>query len=378
VLLAEDAAASTVAADGLLESGSLAVKMADPALELEQAGIAWQGKIALEGLGDVMSVTSDGALKGGETRLESPDAGVRQKDFAWEGRIELERKPGADPVLAARGSLVGGRLDGRINKQQLRLGYQGLNWTGRIGSAAGDEAGASGSLKVSGITLRTPEDELTLASADEVRLDGLSMPRATTIDVADVQIDNLAAGVPGANPEVGGLARAGRVALMGIQWRAAERAAIESVTVDSLDVHMVRTAEGGWQMIDEIRAATGGGGGASPEEAAEAPAPGGSAASTPTLSIGRGAITGDSRIRFEDQAVEPAAVFDIALQEAAIGSLDTAQPAQEKSAQAGRKAGPSCQPVGRRLRQTLRRSLRGRSQGQDQQSGRPGHFTVRG
>ena len=275
VLLAEDAAASTVAADGLLESGSLAVKMADPALELEQAGIAWQGKIALEGLGDVMSVTSDGALKGGETRLESPDAGVRQKDFAWEGRIELERKPGADPVLAARGSLVGGRLDGRINKQQLRLGYQGLNWTGRIGSAAGDEAGASGSLKVSGITLRTPEDELTLASADEVRLDGLSMPRATTIDVADVQIDNLAAGVPGANPEVGGLARAGRVALMGIQWRAGGRTAIESVTVDSLDVHMVRTAEGGWQMIDEIRAATGGGGGASPEEAAEAPAPGG-------------------------------------------------------------------------------------------------------
>lgn len=335
LLLAQDAAASTVTTDGTLESGNLVVEMADSGLALGQSDLAWQGKIVVAGLADAMTITSDGTLKGGETRVESPDFDVHQTDLAWEGQFELGRKPDAEPVLAATGTLVSGGLEGRVRKSQLEVIHEGLDWRGRIGSAASDKAGASGSLKLKGPALRALQGGLTIAAADELRLEGLSMPGLENIAVADMQVDNLAVGVSGEGAESGGLTRAGGLKLNGIRWRAGERAAIEAATLENLDVQLVRTAEGGWQAIDEIRAATGGEAGASDEEAVQEPPPAESApGEAPTgdgteFAIGRVAITGDSRLHFEDKAVTPPALFEIALQETEIGSLDTAQPAQE-------------------------------------------------
>ena len=338
LLVAGDAADSTVVADGSLESGKLAVKLADPALEVGQAGLAWQGKVEVAGLGDVMHVTSDGTLKGGETRIDSPDLDVRQADFAWEGRIELASKAGNEPVFTAQGTLVSGSLDGRVKTQRLALAHEGLDWRGRIGSAANEKAGASGSLKLKGPAVRVAEGELTVASADEVRLEGLSMPGVESVDIAGVEIDNLSAGTTG---EGAGLARAGGVKLDGIRWRAGEKAAVEAAVLDDLDVHLVRRAEGGWQTIDEIRAATGGERAAAEQEGGESPAPAAEASTGngAGFSVGRVAITGDSRFRFEDKAVTPAALFDIALQEAEISALDTAQPAQESPLKLAGKLG---------------------------------------
>jgi hypothetical protein len=153
------------------------------------------------------------------------------------------------------------------------------------------------------------------------------MPGAESIEVSDVTIGGLAAGVPAGDSDGGAVARASGVKVNGIQWRSGERTAVEAITLEGLDARLVKTSEGGWQTIDAMLAAAGGGGQgvAEPETTAESAA----AADTSTFSVGRVAITGDSRVYFEDQSVKPAAQFDIALQEAQISALDTAQPAQE-------------------------------------------------
>lgn len=328
LLLAEDPAASTAAVDGGLESGKLSLKAGD-ALELEQADVAWQGSIDLTGMGDAVELASDGTLQAGQTRLESPDIDLQNEDVAWEGKVDFRQKPGAAVAVSASGKLGGGGLDARLKQQQLHLAYGGLDWSGRLGSGKGKQASASGSLKVKGIKLDT-ERGLVLVSADDVRVNEVSMPGASAIDVADVQVTNLAAGVPADDAEAGRLARAGGVKLSGIQWRAGERAAVEAVDLEGLDVQLVRTGEGGWRTIDEMRAATGGTAAASPPATGETQEPEDSPpADKPAFAIGHFAITGDSRLRFEDQAVKPAAVFDVALQEAQISALDTSKPAQE-------------------------------------------------
>jgi outer membrane protein OmpA-like peptidoglycan-associated protein len=325
--LAEDAAASTVNADGSLESGNLSLTVAESGLKLEQSDTGWQGKIALTGLGESSSITSDGTLKAGEIRLDTADVGLQQPDLSWEGQLEVKTAAESDPEVVATGALATGGLDARLKKQQLQLLHQGVTWNGRIGNGAGESASAKGELDARGIALRTADGGLTLASADSVKVDGLSMPGAGSIDVSEVQVNNLAAGVPGADPDAGAVARAANVAVNGIEWRAGERTAVEAITVAGLDARLVKTGEGGWQTIDAMRAATGAGteGASDPETSSETPA----AADASTFSIGRVAVTGDSRIYFEDQSVEPVAQFDITLEEAEISALDTAQPSQE-------------------------------------------------
>lgn len=343
LMLATDDSDATLTANGALDSGDLTVKLTEPEMMIEQSGLSWRGMIEVTALADLMRLNSDGALKGVESRVEHSDIKLSQSDLAWEGQFEFETNVGDEPILTAEGSLATGKLDGQVRKSQLRVTHKGLEWSGRIGNAGSEKAGTSGSLTVKGPALSALKGKSTLASADELRLKGFSMPEAANIDVADMQVKNLAIGVSGQDVKAGGLARAGGVKLSNMHWRAGERAAVESAVLENLDFHLVRTPDGDLNVYDQINVLTGGGtaSGQSETQVNETPDEA-SAGQGPEIAIGRISITGDSRFRFEDKAVKPAALFDIALQEAEVNSLDSAQPAQESplklSARLGKNA----------------------------------------
>ncbi|MGB5640066.1 MAG: DUF748 domain-containing protein [Sedimenticolaceae bacterium] len=323
VALAADPAGSRVAAEGTLVSNDFGLGIEDSALQLQQTGMNWDGKITVSGLGDITEVAANGSIRAGETQLDNPEVSIRQSDTNWKGQVFFKQGVPGDQSITATGSLGLGAADTRLKGQQLRIVHDRANWDGQFG---GD--GANGNLKMAGFSVSNLQNEMVIAAADQMSLEGVKAPGIESLDIGQIQVGGFVTGLPkGADA---GLAGATGIAISGLQWRSAGSTAIDSVTIDGLQASLVRSADGRFTGVDALLEATGGGDTAAPTDA-DAPTPDagpGDTGGSSAVAVGKVSITGDSRLQFADSSVEPAAGFEIAIDEAELGAFDTQQPAQ--------------------------------------------------
>lgn len=173
--LARGEAAHTLQGHGDLRGGTLTLRVEDSATELRHAALRWQG--SLDGRRDAdgaVQLSQHGTLRVKALHATLPAGRLSGESLDWDGALELALAAGGSrPRLRLEGELAGRPLTLELAAADTRLDGAGLRWQGRLEAGPGDGGGLrvsqQGTLTLDDLDLRRAETRLSEA---QLRWDG--------------------------------------------------------------------------------------------------------------------------------------------------------------------------------------------------------------
>lgn len=329
-------AAGQLTAKGLdTTRGALSLSLAAldlPKLDLDLTRQG-DGAMALDHTGEL-------ALEG--LTLRDASGTISQQGLHWAGATGLEI-PAQGPLrLTSEGTLESQGLDVRVADRDAQLAYQTLAWKGRFGLGVGDgleELDAEGTLHIRQLHTDALSRHYTLVAFEDLQAGPIRVRGPEQITVDQVEVRELTLGQTeqsasqDQDKETMNLFQSAllRVEEIGLSKE-------QGLTIAAIEEHDVtgltwRDREGRWNvlgLIDGIKAIAEGPSPQAKQAAQDRPGP--AAGSTPgpdqglPVRIGRIRVSGDSRLVFADDSLDPPLHEEIRFQRAELRELDSTQP----------------------------------------------------
>ncbi len=391
---------------GSLAQGAASVKLAEPALGYQDAGLTWTGKLNLEEESTQTLIGASGRLKLQAPRLEAgaEKAALEAKlvDLTQD-RMQLQRDRQSGAVtLSHQGSLGIEQLAGRSvndrlsqktmrwqgaltlasSAERLRLDTQGtlssnglvlsvpgtdldlnqasLQWAGKIGyGLAGGQTQLEtlGDLELRELLVDAPKYQQELLAFDRLMLEKIRIQNPQLMDVAAITFENLLFARRPSAEEAGqdtppALVQSKRSRLSDFLYSDTEGLYVKKVEHENLNATFRRNPKGEFYLVGVIdllidvltrdEIAEA----AHTDKAKSKPRPAAkSGAATQALRIRADEVlaTGESSLTFVDHAVSPPYQASLNFQKLQIGLLDTAAPGQSSPFELSAKIGKHAQ-----------------------------------
>ncbi|MGD9078356.1 MAG: DUF748 domain-containing protein [Desulfobacterales bacterium] len=330
----EKAAEQRIMANGTLAGGMLTVHLVQENLNLTHTGLDWQGKFdyAIEKAGT--KINTDGQMRLAAVKFESPQVNLAEEELTWKGALQFSIPPDAGgQKFVADGALNASQLLVSLLNRKLKFKHQGLSWKGRLDSAEPDDLKslkAEADVILNEIEILNAEKDQPLLNSKGVNLQGIKIDGLDKINVSGIEINGLALLAELKSAQAtdadSSLLRLQALEAKDIQLSQQKNLAIESINMKAMKIFLRRDSAGKLPAIEGLNTVQ------SDEASADQSKPAASDSKTKEkpsdfgFRIGQIEITGDSKLRFQDESVSPAFSIDLSLLEARLDDLDSRQP----------------------------------------------------
>ena len=338
---------------GKLVSLKLGVGISDPPIEVSYDELTWDGSLAVNKDNQALTVQHQGKGSISELALTSAADKIREKSLSWDGSGNTEINLESSALnTKVKGKLVSDKLDVEHADPPVEVAYDKLTWQGDLALATGGpepqiEIRADGLIQGLDFTAKTRK--LRLGSAASLEIASLVVQGTDKINIDQVNVNDLIVGqqvleaTDGARPAV---AKTDRLQIDKISY-SDNVLAIDTIDEQSVISRVVRGKDGKLNMVrimdlvnhlsdpvdeDAQKPAEAESAKASKPAAAQTAVADATGTAEPTdplrIIIKQFKATGDSKIHFLDQSVDPE--FDMVLdfQKAEMNNINTAEPDQ--------------------------------------------------
>jgi len=166
--LAPDANRVTLDLDGRLEQGPLALKFAEPGLQVQDQGLSWQGAVNLKQQSESYQLAIKGGLEHKALDLALSETGMRLKNgqLNWSGELSVEGEPQTTKVQTggelklSQLRIDPGEVAQTVTAQRIEIASSQLQFQQDKGSGAVDLS-HQGKLSISGLGANQAGDNLS-------------------------------------------------------------------------------------------------------------------------------------------------------------------------------------------------------------------------
>jgi len=283
--------------------------------------IAWNGEFQSRFLNDgSIDATLAGTLQQTGIVVQTSDATLNVGSVSWDG--VLEARLDNDETLQAS---IDGELgvDGaNAETSELAASIDELSWQGQLNAIVDDsnQIDLQGDWSFSLDTLRAAGNSLPPVSVDALRLTDIVQIGLQAISDGTLRMEGFSAFDENAAP-----VSLASLSASGIAVNADNDLTIDDLALSGLVARLRRQPDGTLDLVEALAGPT-----LTAKEDSEAASESEKTAgiSKPVFRVSRATIGGDSRLRFEDAAVSPPAVFDVAVDAVSVDGLSNAPDAE--------------------------------------------------
>jgi outer membrane protein OmpA-like peptidoglycan-associated protein len=331
-------AEQNITSDGALSTGLLAVSLPQQKINIEHAGLEWQGKLAYAQNKATKSINADGQIHLDAAKLKLPELNLSEEKLSWKGKFQFSAPAeSAGQRIMTDGTLNGSRLQVDLPNRKLKYDHRGLALTGRLDT--GEAKNLSGITAEGGIVLNDArilqaKTNRHLLSSHRVDLQAIQVKGLDDIHISSSALAGLVmlaapdAGSPVANlPSL----RLQEVKFNDVRLSQQNNLAIASIQLNDVKAAVHRDTEGKLPAIESWRAIQKDIFAVNQAERATTGPPAKKNADDFTFRIGVVEIFGDSEIQIRDESVSPDFSMDLSILEARVTQLDSSLPEQPAS-----------------------------------------------
>jgi hypothetical protein len=303
-------------------------------LNLTHTGLDWQGKFdyAIEKAGT--NINTDGQMRLTAVKVESPQVNLAEEELTWKGALQFSVPADAGgQKVTADGVLNGSQLLVHLLDRKLKFKHQGLSWKGRLDSAELDDLKslkAEADVSLNEVEILNAEKDQPLLNSNRIDLQAIKIDGLDKIKVSGIEINGLAL----LSEPKAAQSAASDLSVLSIQVLKFEDArlsqqkdlAIESINMEAMKIFLRRDSEGKLPAIERLNNVQSGVASADQSKPTASDTKTKEKPSDFGFRIGQIEITGDSKLRFQDESVSPAFSTDLSLLEARLVDLDSRQP----------------------------------------------------
>jgi hypothetical protein len=254
------------------------------------------------------------------------DQELREAALQWQGQTQTTLKQDGTLELLMKGQVNSESFQARLAAEGWQLGYDQLTVDVDLALAtaeAGVQVQWEGGLKGDGLSIEHLGQAVQVLSAEQFELTGARLPDLDHFQGERLLISELLVSRLASKPEAA-LVELAELGVTDLAWSKEGGTRIQGIALRDLAAELSRDAEGGWPLLDPLLAAVAAPADSPETEAAPSPAP--KPSEPAPLQIGEVAVTGESRLRFEDQTVKPAFETTLNLSQLTVKQLDIQQP----------------------------------------------------
>ena len=330
--------AQSISSEGELSTGPLALRLPRQKLDIEHAGLQWQGKFAYAQNESGKSINADGQIHLDAAKLKLPELNLAEEKLSWKGDFQFSAPAeSAGQRIMTNGSLDGSRLQVDLPIRKLNYDHRGLSWTGRLDTGATKHFSgltAEGGITLTDIRVRHAESNRRLLNADRIKLQAIRVASLDEIQISGITLAGPAlladseAGSPAANRSALGLQE---VKLNDVRFSQQKRLTIDAIQLDAAKAFIHRDPKGNltaiesWHTIQKDMLAAGRADQATSDASAK------EKSGAFKFRFGRVEISEGSEIHIKDESVSPAFTMDLSILQARVTELDSSRPEQPAS-----------------------------------------------
>jgi hypothetical protein len=330
--------AQNISSEGELSTGPLALHLPQQKLNMEHAGLKWQGKFAYAQDKAKKSINADGQIHLDAAKLKSQELNLAEEKLSWKGEFQLfAPAESAGQRIMTDGTLDGGHLQVDLPVHTLKYDHRGLSWTGRLDTGETNDFSAvtaEGDITLTGIGILHSGTDRRLFDAERIDLQAIRVEKPDEIQIAGITLAGMAlladskSGSPSANPTPLGLQE---VKFDDVRFSQQKHLVIDTVQLNAVKAFVHRNPEGKlpaieiWHTIQTDMLA------ARPADRATSDASAKGKSDAFKFRIGRVDISEGSEIQIKDESVSPAFTMDLSILQARVTELDSSRPEQPAS-----------------------------------------------
>ena len=327
-----------ISTEGKILTGLLALHLPQEKLNIEHAGLEWQGTFAYAQDKAKKSINADGQIHLDAASLKSPGLNLAEEKLSWKGEVKyLAPAESAGQRIMTDGTLDGSHMQMGLRDRKLQFDHRGLSWTGRLDTGeANDFSGltAEGDITLSDIRILDAESNRRLLNSDRIELEDIRVEALDEIQISGIILAGLAlladseTGSSAINPTPLGLRE---VKFNNVRFSQQKHLAIDAIRLNAVKAFIHRNPQGNltaietWHTIQKDMLAG---------DRADRASSDASIKEKPdafNFRIGRVEISEGSEIPITDAPLSPAFTKDLSIVQARVTELDSSRPQQPAS-----------------------------------------------
>ena len=338
LVLPKNSGEATVTADGKLAGGRLDFAMPAEKIKSRFGTVEWLGNTSYVANEKGPRIDFDGHLTVNALGFESPDAAAAEEKLALTGKVNVELPQGDKPLaLLLDGKIDLGKLNVQLPANRLKIDQDRFSWEGplvfgdlsqSVQQPSGEGMATIGNLKIFDDTNRHLLLGASEISALAVQIIGSRGLRGSKLRINDMRF------LSPQKEKTSALLAVESVTLDAFEVDPENKIEMTAIEIESLQSMLKREKDGRWSFSESLAAAQ------PPSEKTSSPSESKKSTRTnsaPHIRIGKLIIRGNSRIRFEDETVEPAVRTEMAIDTFELAELDSTRPDVESPFKLGAK-----------------------------------------
>jgi outer membrane protein OmpA-like peptidoglycan-associated protein len=323
-----------ISADGQLNGSKLALAMQNENIKIQQDNFTWKGKIDYAQKKTNLDLTTDGQISLAAVRMESSAVKLSEEKLSWKGALQFSSTANTEGQrIIADGALNGSHLLVKLLNRKLKLEHQGLSWKGRLDFGETNDLNslkAEADLILDEVEILNAEKDQPLLNSKQVNLQAIKIDGLDKINVLGLEINGLAVL---SEPKAAQSATSDLsvLSIQSLKFEDARLSQQKDLAIDIINLQEVkavvhRNPQGKWSLIERWDAI--GSDVFAADQTRQAASDTGVNKKSEDFGfrIGKVEITGNSKLRFQDESVSPAFSIYLSLLEARLADLDSRRP----------------------------------------------------
>ena len=323
-----------ITTEGEFRSGPLALSLPQQNIKFENAGLEWRGKFDYTHAETQQKINSDGQISLEDLKIESPQLSLAEEKLTWQGPLEFSTTANPeDRRIIADGALDGSQLIVHLLNRKLKFKHQGLSWKGQLDFGETNDLNslnAEADVILNEVEILNAEKDLPLLDSKRVDLQAIKIDGLDKINVSGIEIHGLAvlSEPKGAQSATADLSVLNMQALKFENARLSQQKdlSIDTINLQEVKAFVHRDLQGKWAITERWETIRSNIFAADPAQQPASNIDAKKKSEDSGFRIGKIEITGDSKLRFQDESVSPAFSIDFRLLEARLADLDSRRP----------------------------------------------------
>jgi hypothetical protein len=325
-----------ISSDGELSSGSLAVRLPREKINVEKAGLTWQGKFDYAANARRKHINADGQMDLVGIKIKSPEVNFVEAKLTWRGPLELSTATNPENQrIIADGALNSSHLQVNLLNRNLKFEHHGLTWKGRLDSGEANDFFAlktEADIVIDDLQILDAKTNQRLLKSEQIALQAIQAEGLDKIAVSSAALNRLAL-LTGPEDALSSAADPPPVQVQGVEFNDVRllqqnSLAIDAIRLNAFKTFLYRNPDGSLAAIDRWHDIQDGEVSANRSDQMVINSKTKEKSGKLGIRIGQIGIAGDSGFRFKDESVNPAFDMDLSILEARLTNLDNRRPDQ--------------------------------------------------